>query len=328
VPVTEAPVTFIRDETVLESVGTGIALKAVTIYPSVAGEVASVGFAAGDRVEQDDILVRLDDRRERLALDLAQVAVRDAEQTLARFERASQTGSVSESEVDSARTALQRAGLEREQAEIALADRRIRAPFTGIVGIAAIEPGDRVSIETALTSLDDRSELLVDFEVPEAFINRLAIGQSIRATTWSLPGVAFQGHISAMESRVDAQTRTLRIRGRFPNDNDRLRPGMSFAVFVDLPGDIYATVPETAVQWGRDGAYLWRISDGVAEKLFVTIHKRTGGRIMLEGPLEQGDSIVAEGVQRMREGIALSVVGRLEPAEPQGETDADPAGGS
>lgn len=322
VPVTVAAVEASRDDRVVESIGTGLAPKSVTVYPSVSGEVTDVTFEAGDAVEAGQVLVRLDDRREQLALDLALVAVKDARQRLARFERASETGAVSASEVDDARTALDRARLERDQAEVELTDRTVRAPFDGHVGIPRIEAGDRVGPDTVLTTLDDRSAILVDFDVPEAYLNRMAPGREVRAEPWGLPGETITGTVTALASRIDERNRSLRLRARLPNEDDRLRPGMSFAVFVDLPGPRIASVPEVSVQWGRDGAYLWRIADGTAEKLFVTITRRVAGRVLVEGPIAPGDEIVVEGVQRMREGAAVSIVGRFEAPPAGGSSDA------
>ncbi|MEQ8603182.1 MAG: efflux RND transporter periplasmic adaptor subunit [Marivibrio sp.] len=327
-PVLVSGVEFRRDRTVIEAVGDGLALKAVTLYSSVSGEVTDVSFKAGERVAAGEALVRLDDRREQLALDLALVAVKDAEQTLERFERAVRTGAVSQSEVDAARTALERARLERDQAEVALEDRTIEAPFDGVVGIPRIEPGDRVTSETLLTTLDDRSALLVDFDLPEIYLGRLALDMPVQAGAWSLPEQTFYGRLSALESRVDASTRTIRARARLPNAGDRLRPGMSFTIFIELPGRDYVSVPETAVQWGREGAYLWRAADGRAEKVFVEIVKRGEGRILIDAPLGADDEIVVEGVQRMREGVRLSVSGRIAAeAEAEKPTPAAPAEG-
>lgn len=327
VPVVVAPVVRARADTVIEAVGSGRARQSVTLYPQVAGEVAEVLFDAGDTLSAGAPLVRLDDRREQLALDLALVAVRDAEQTLRRFKRAVRTGAVSETEVDAAQTALDRAQLERDQAEVALEDRTVRAPFDGVVGIAQVEPGDRVTTDTVLASFDDRSSLLVDFEVPEGFLNRLSLGQALSARTWSLPDETLDGTISAIDARVDPVSRTVRVRARLPNADDVLRPGMSFAVAIDLPGPERIAVPEVAVLWGRDGAYLWRVDEeGRAQKIFVTVKSRARGRVLIDGALSPGDEIVFEGVQRMREGVKLSVTGRRAPAAPR-EDRATTAGG-
>jgi len=100
-----------------------------------------------------------------------------------------------------------------------------------------------------------------------------------------------------------------------PNPKDRLRPGMSFRVTLELEGDTYPVVPEVAVQWGGDGAYVWAVRDGKARRVGVDIVQRREGRVLLNAELEAGMPVVVEGVQRMREAQAVS------PLDPESESD-------
>ncbi|MBO6577767.1 MAG: biotin/lipoyl-binding protein, partial [Thalassospira sp.] len=134
-PVIAEYASLMDEKTVVEAVGTGKSALGVSIYPAVSGEVADVLVRAGDKVTKGQVLVILDSDRERLARDLSAVQARDAEQLLARYEKARPLGAVAESEVDSARTALAEARIALDQAEVNLADRTILAPFDGIVGI-------------------------------------------------------------------------------------------------------------------------------------------------------------------------------------------------
>ena len=90
------------------------------------------------------------------------------------------------------------------------------------------------------------------------------------------------------------------------NEDDRLRPGMSFRVQIDVQGELFAVISETGVHWGADGAYVWSIVNGAAQKVPVRIVQRREGRVLIDGALENGDVIVVEGTQRMREGLAVS----------------------
>lgn len=327
VPVVAEPVVLGVDDIVVEAVGTGQARHAVTVYPAVAGEVTDVLFDAGDRIAKGAPLFRLDRDEEELAVRLARVELEDARQTLARYEKTAPAGAVSASEVDLSRTAVERAKLQLAQAEVALRHRTVRAPFDGVVGIAQVDPGDRVTPETVLGTIDDRSVLLVDFEVPEAYAGRVGLGREIRARTWTFADLEFVGKLSALGSRVDPVTRTLQVRARIPNDDDRLRPGMSFAVFIDLAGERYPSVPEIAVQWDRDGAYVWRVGSGAAERVAVTIRKRSDGRVLIEGPLQSGELIAVEGVQRLRPGREVVFVNEGAPSSQAIGEAAPPAAG-
>ncbi len=294
------------EKTVVEAVGTGKSALGVVIYPAVSGEVSDVLVRAGDRVTKGQVLVILDSERERLARDLAAVQVKDAEQLLARYEKARPLGAVADSEVDIARTALAEARIELDQRSVDLADRTILAPFDGIVGIPQIEAGDRVDSSTVLVTLDNIESILVDFEVAETRFDNVRPGQSVRVETWSLPGELFTGVIESIGSRIDPVSRTFSVRARVPNPRSRLLAGMSFAVYVDIEGKQYPSVPEISVLWGEDGTYVWRIEDDKVSQVPVRVVKRTNGRILVDGGISKGDLIVVEGVLRLRPGRTVS----------------------
>ncbi|MEE3045887.1 MAG: efflux RND transporter periplasmic adaptor subunit [Pseudomonadota bacterium] len=305
-PVIAEYATLMDEKTVVESVGTGKSALGVSIYPAVSGEVSDVLVRAGDKVTKGQVLVILNSERERLARNLAAVQVKDAEQLLARYEQARPLGAVAASEVDSARTALAEARIQLDQAEVDLADRTILAPFDGIVGIPQIEAGDRVDSSTVLVTLDNIESILVDFEVAETRFDNVKPGQSVRVETWSLPGELFTGVVDSIGSRIDPESRTFAVRARVPNPNGRLLAGMSFAVYVDIEGKRYPSVPEISVLWGDGGTYVWRIDDDKVARIPVRVVKRTNGRILLDGPIADGDLIVVEGVLRLRPGRTVS----------------------
>ncbi|MDP2699523.1 efflux RND transporter periplasmic adaptor subunit [Thalassospira sp.] len=314
-PVIAEYASMVRNDTVIEAVGTGKSALGVSIFPAVRGEVSDVLFNAGDEVVRGQVLVILDSAREKLARDLAAVQLQDTRQMLARYEQARPLGAVSDSEVDNARTALAEARIRLDQAEVDLADRSILAPFDGVVGISAIETGDRVDDATQITTLDYIKNILVDFEISETRFADVRPGQALRVETWSLPGEIFEGTVAAIGSRVDPQSRTFSVRASVPNPDDRLRPGMSFAVYLELAGKSYPSVPEISVLWGDGGTYVWQIDENDAvSRVPVRVVKRTGGRILIDGPVAEGDLIVVEGVQRLRPGRTVSAAIRGEAA--------------
>lgn len=306
-PVIVKPVRFYSDAAVVEAVGTGEAKNAVTLFPEAAGRVTEILFEAGRAVEQGDPLLRLDDDEEKLAVELARVHLEDARQQLARYEKVAPSGAVSTSEVDRARTALSAARIEIAQAELALRNRTLVAPFAGVVGIPDVDVGDRITESTPVTTLDDRSTVLIDFEVPEAFAYGVRTGAEVTATTWALPGESFSGAVDSLASRIDPQTRTLRVRARFPNEDDSLRTGMSFTIRLPLQGERFPSVPSIAVLWDREGAYVWRVVNGTSERVAVRVLKREDHWVLVDAPLTTDDRIVVEGVQRLRPGRSVRI---------------------
>ncbi|MBT6912868.1 MAG: efflux RND transporter periplasmic adaptor subunit, partial [Rhodospirillaceae bacterium] len=212
------------------------------------------------------------------------------------------SGHASRARMDTTQTALELAQLHLEQAKAELYDRTIYAPFTGVVGMTDLNPGDRVTQDTMAVTLDDRSALLVEFTVPEAHGAQVKVGDKIIVRPWSAPEAAIDGMITALASRIDKTSRSLRVQAKIANPDGRIRPGGSFEVQLNFVGKTYPIVREVAVLWSRDGAYLWRVVNGRAEKIFVRLVRRDKGRILVDGPLNVGDTIVVEGVQGLRLG--------------------------
>ncbi|HZD53341.1 MAG TPA: efflux RND transporter periplasmic adaptor subunit [Woeseiaceae bacterium] len=301
------PLAFNREHTRVEAVGTSRAVQSIVLHPAVSGEVVAVDFEPGQAVAKGDVLVALDQRDEELAVRLAEVRLHDAERLYERYQRTGDSGAVLPTTLDAARTAVESARIELDRARIALDYRTIEAPFAGFVGITDIDPGDRVNADTQITTLDDRSSLLVSFDVPESLIDRVAVNDEVAVATWNSREPRAYGEIVDIGSRIDPVTRTFEARALVENREDDLRPGMSFRVTMTLPGIPYPVVPETGVQWGADGAYIWSVADRRARRVPVSIVQRRQGQVLVEAPeLVEGDLIVVEGIQRLRDGIEVS----------------------
>lgn len=148
-------VAVLPEQRQVEAIGSARAATAAELFPEAAGAVTRVGFAAGDYVRSGQVLVELDSRRERLAVRLADVAVAEASQLLERYRRIEDTGALSASQIEAGETALQAAKIELEQAEVAFADRTVRAPFAGHMGLPQIDRGDRITPTTLIATIDD-----------------------------------------------------------------------------------------------------------------------------------------------------------------------------
>ncbi len=305
--VVTAPVVMTETADRVSAIGTAEAARTVAIFPRVTGMVTEVAFTSGERVEAGDTLVRLDDDSERIALEQAKVALDDAEAKAARNEKLAETRAISAAERDTARFELSKARLALQEAELNLSRRTIAAPFSGIVGLTSVEVGDMVSTSTEIATLDDRSEIKVEFRIPEAFAARVARGQPIEVATPSQPGASFSGKVTAVGSRIEADSRTLVTQATVDNPDDVLRPGMSFAVTLHFPGIQKTAVPAPSVQWDRDGSYVWTIADGKAKRTGVAIIERNADTVLVSGDLKPGDPVVIEGIQSMRAGSPVRI---------------------
>ncbi|MBB4658103.1 efflux RND transporter periplasmic adaptor subunit [Parvularcula dongshanensis] len=298
-----------EDERRVEAVGTARARATAMVRAEVGGEVDEVLFETGDEVKAKQPLLKLNDEEEVLEAKLARVANAEAKQLLERYRRIEGTGAVSGSSIDEAQTALEAAGLRLEQAELALYRRTVRAPFDGHVGLAEVDPGARITPETDIAQIDDRSTLYVDFPVPEEVFGRLEPGDTVEVRAFSEGGRAREASIVGIDSRIDSTTRSVTARAAIENEDDALRPGMSFAVSFKVPGRSYPSIPEAAIVWGGDGAYLWAVENGRAVRKPVAIVSRRAGSVLVDADLPEGSLIVAEGVQKVRQGSPVEASG-------------------
>lgn len=315
------PVVMTENNKSFRGIGTGHALASVDLFPPLEGEVASIEFKTGQMVQQGEVLLQLDDKEAHLALKSARVERSNALKSLRSYQQLVGRGGVTETQLDEASADYDAAQVAFEQAQLALEDHQVTAPFTGVLGMAQIEIGDQVTPQTMLTSIDARATFFIDFDVPESLVGALiqahASRQSIAATTPAYPMETFSGVISQYDSRLDSERRTLLARASIDNKNDKLRPGMSFEVLWEIPGNAHATVAEIALQWGRDGAYVWSIREGKAHKIPVQVIARKFGRVLLDGNISEGDWIVIEGVQRLRPERAVKVLNPPEVSNPK-----------
>lgn len=299
------PLGFERKQQQVEAVAYAEALKSVNLYPAVGDIVTAVHFKPGDQVQAGELLVQLDDRRQQTALQRAKLQLQDAERTVARLEKSRAQGAIPQSQLDEAVIARDLLKVTVTEAQTEVDDRQIIAPFAGVVGITDVEEGDRITTQTLITTLDQRDHLYLDFNAPEQAAEMLQEGAALNAYSWLRSEQRIEAEVAEVGSRVDPQSRTLRIRALIDNQQDRYRPGMSFRVALTQSGDSYPVIPEAALMWGPEGAYVWVVKDNKAQRIDVSIMQRLPGRLLVDGALQLGDELIVEGVQTLRLGQAV-----------------------
>lgn len=305
VPVIVERVAVREDNAIVTAVGTARAKRAVMLLSKGDGQIVSLPIRAGQQVTAGQPLFTVDDTKAQLAVQIAEKQLEDARRTLERSRYLQERNVNSGAPVEDAESAVRRATLEVEQAKELLQDLTVRAPFDGVLGIPKVEVGDQVNTSTQVVSIDDRGELIIEFEVPERFLPRVDVGDSITVMTPSYRDRQFGGSISSIDSRVDPVSRTLMVRGTVPNPADLLRPGMSFTVMLTLPGASYPAVPELALQWQGSESHIWLVKDEAAQKVLVTPVRRLNQDILVTGDVQLDDLVVVEGLQRLRPGRAV-----------------------
>ncbi|MHC3939259.1 efflux RND transporter periplasmic adaptor subunit [Paenochrobactrum sp. BZR 201-1] len=290
----------------LEAIGTVRAFQTVSITPYTSGTLMALKVKAGQALQAGDVIAELDSESEEIILQKAKAELQDLANTLERIVRLRKTNTATQVQEVTAELAVAKAKLTVQDAELALSRRTVKAPISGTVGILPVDAGNYVTAQTVLARLDDTSKMLIDIYVPERFVPQIKIGQKIQAESTALPGQIYDGQIIEVDNMLDEASRTMRVRGMFENVENRLLSGMSFSTTMLFPGDQYPSVSALAIQWGAEGAYVWRIKDDKVERVPVTIVQRNSASVLVNGALNEGELIVTEGVQALREGMQVT----------------------
>ncbi|MEI5638672.1 efflux RND transporter periplasmic adaptor subunit [Pseudoalteromonas sp. UG3-1] len=301
------PLQFERSSQRIEVVGNSEAIQSVTLYPAIGDRVTAVHFKPGDQVKAGQLLVELDSRRQKAALQEAKILLKDAQRTVDRLTDSQKRGAVPVNELDQAITQRDLAQVAVTQAENELQDRHVVAPFDGVMGLTDVEVGDRITTQTAIATIDNFKQLYVQFSAPESAYSMLGQNQQVMLTPWNDGQTQIAANIAQIDSRINPSDRTLRVKAVFNNQNQAYLPGMSFRVAITTQGEEYAVIPEAALLWGATGPYVWKEVDGKAKRIDVKIQQRLAGRLLVEGDLAAQEMLVVEGVQRLRQGQELAI---------------------
>lgn len=298
--------------------------RSVNITSSTTELITRVLFADGQRVAAGAPLVELQAREEDAGIIEARAQVAEARRVFDRFKGLADRGIAPRVAAEQAETGLETAQANLSAAEARRGDRVIRAPFTGVLGLTSVTAGTLINPGAVITTLDDTSVIRVDFPVPERYIGVLRAGAPIVATADSLPQESFSGRIALVDTRVNEQTRAVTVRAEIPNPGGRIRPGMLMRVAVSHGERQGPAVPEAAVQYEGDGAFVYRIARGErglsAQRVEVGTGAVEGGFVEILSGLNPGDRIVGSGLNRIQPGAPVSVQGEASAPAAKGAT--------
>lgn len=286
----------------IAAVGSGRARQQVTLTTRVAGVIEEVLFEGGQLVEAGAPLIKLNAEPESIAIETAVAQRAQAADTVERYKQLNE-GVITKVARAEADTALKVADAALRRARDELDRMTIKAPFKGIMGLSNLQAGDYLAVGNPIATIDDRSTLLVEFTVPEAVASSIKIDLPVRANLITRTGEVTNGKVQAVGTRIDPVSRTLLVRAEIPNPNLSLIPGSTFSISVELTGTETPVVPALAIQWDREGAFVWRVKEGnKIERVNAAILSRNGDRVYVDAKLSAGDKIIHEGGSSLRPG--------------------------
>jgi len=311
IPVIVAEVKSVPFEDRIEALGTLRANESVLLTASVTETLTALHFNDGDRVEQGMVLAEMTSAEEHAQYEEAKALVAEAQRQYRRVMSLESQGTAAKSLLDERQREWQTAKARLIAIESRLADRLIKAPFSGVVGLRNISVGALVEPGDPITTLDDDSVMKLDLGVPSVYLAALRPGMPIVANTRAFGERAFHGEVSGIDSRVDPVTRAVQVRALIPNPERLLKPGMLMQVVLRNRLRDTLVIPEAALMpFGRDQFVLRVVPDGEgyqAVKRPIRIGSRRPGEVeVLEG-LQAGDRVITHGGIQVRPGQAVSI---------------------
>jgi membrane fusion protein (multidrug efflux system) len=296
----------------LEAIGTLVATQGVFVSAEIAGKVREIRFESGEPVEAGTLLLQLDD-----SIEQAEVEGLVAEAGLDKleFERAAQLLSDklgSQADYDRTRANLQKTRADLAARRAQLQKKAIHAPFPGILGIRQVDVGAYLEPGDDIVSLQQLDPIYADFSLPERYQSSIRTGQQVRIRVKAWPDRDFEGMISAIEPRIDSNTRSVRIRATLANPELLLHPGMFAEVRLLLParGKV-VTVPQTAIMYNPYGDAVFVVQPGESGPVVEYRQVQTGvvrdGHIEIETGLQAGERVVSAGQLKLRNGMPVSI---------------------
>ncbi len=310
----------------LTAIGTLRATQGIAIAPQAAGDVTAIHFESGDDVDAGTLLINIDDLVEQADLANGLAQLKNAEATLARQKTLVAQGNTPQSSLDTALATRNSAAATVERTRAVIAQKAIKAPFAGRLGLRNVDLGQYVPVGTSLVTLQQLDPIFADFPVPEEALRSLAAGQAVSMTVDAIAGRSFEGKITAIDARVSAESRNITARAVFANPDRKLLPGMfaNLTVTTGEPASVL-TVPRTAIVYSLygDNVFVVRaaphareqggVSDNggpsglIVERRFVHLGPARGERIAITEGLRAGERVVTAGQIKLQAYMSVTI---------------------
>lgn len=290
----------------LSAVGSLKASSGVDVNSEVSGQILSVDFQSGEHVKQGDLLVQLNDAVDQQALQRDEAKLRFDKIDYERKEILLQKNAVARTDVDAAKAAYLQALAAVASDNVMIQQKKIRAPFSGKIGIRQVNVGQYITTGTGIVTLQALHPLYVDFSLPEQNLPLLKTGQDIRLKVDAYPNEVFYGKISAINSTIDVNTRSIAVRATVPNEKETLYPGLFANVEVILPQiNNVITVLQSAITYSLYGDSVYVVEDKgrdksgkplpIAVQKYVKVGERRDNVVAILSGIQPGEMVVTSG---------------------------------
>lgn len=306
IPVEMAMVTtqsFVEQETAVGSLASD---EAVILRSEIAGRVQTIGFEEGQRIEKGELLISIDDSIHRAEFNQAEARLKFSQASYDRAVDLEGRGAGTQRALDETSSKLQEDRATLDLARARLERTEIRAPFSGVIGIRRISPGDYITAGQEIVNLEAIDPIKVAFRMPEVLLSVVEAGQSVVVSVDAYPGESFEGLVYAINPRIESAGRSVELRARIPNPDGRLRPGLFARVAIIFERRENAVmIPERALVPIQSRQTVFVVEEGAVVTRDVTTGGRLGDQVEILSGLMAGETIVTAGQLKLREGSAV-----------------------
>jgi multidrug efflux system membrane fusion protein len=305
----------------LQSVGQVVSEHTVQIRPQISGMLERVFFTEGQYVSAGQRLFRIEPAPFEAALTSAKAAWDNAKGNADRLETLLKQRYVTPQDYRNARAVANQAGAAYKQAQINLSYTDVRAPIAGRTGSLAVKSGNVISAtDTALlVIINEMQPIQVQFNISQQFLPRVQRYQADHAIKVAITGDDGVGNLGTgtlvfIDNTVSTSTGTITLKARVPNEHEQLWPGQYVGVSMELTVEPRAVVvPQTAVQTGQDGNYLYVVKAGKAQRINIKVDRQVADLDVIGSGLRGDEQVISSVPRSLRAGLPVTAAGAAAP---------------
>ena len=338
----------------LAAVGSLRAVRGADISAEVAGIVDTIGFSSGASVKQGASLITLRAADDIAHLNALKASAELAESNYKRDQAQFEAQAISQAQLDNSAATYKSAKAQVAEQQALLDKKYVRAPFAGTVGVRNVDIGQYLQPGTKIVTLQTLDPIFVDFFLPQQSLGQIAVGQKLAVSNDTFPGQHFSGEVSAIDSKVDTDTRNIQVRATVKNPQHKLLPGMYANISIDSGAPAkYLTVPLNSISFNPYGETVFVITTAeeyqaeqdakakaegvtppaaasggmpgpsgkmlVSKQVFVTVGPTRGDQVAILKGIKAGDVVVTSGQLKLKNGSAVEINNKVQPLD-----NADP----
>lgn len=295
----------------VEALGTIKSNESVVITADRAEKITAIHFEDGQQVNQGDLLITLDKNQEEAQLRASEAVTAETQTSYERAKGLSGNSALPKATVQERLAELKQAQADTEALKAGLQSYEITAPFSGVLGLREVSVGSLVQPGDMITTIDDLSQVKVDFDVPSIFLETLKPGLPVTGHVDAYGERAFEGTVSTINTQIDPVTRTVRVRALIPNEDGLLKPGLLMSITLRKNPRQALLIPEESLLKRSDKNFVYVVtqSEGkmIAKQTEIALGARKPGTIEVLSGLSEGDQVVVHGTVKLSDGAEISI---------------------